>query len=95
MFGLPPHCERLIVHFSTKDNKLSSKSIDVENSLNTPKTVELKFQLNLNHWQQLDCYHEFDEIYPVITKKAGVSVREQFQVLFLYYVHYEIYIKNI
>lgn len=95
MFGLPPHSDRLIIHFSTKDNKLSCKSIDVGNSSNTPKVVELKFQSNLNHWQQLDCYHEFDEIYPVITKKAGVSVREQFQVNTSYFLIITKLCKNI
>lgn len=57
-----------------------SKTFDVDKSTSTPKSVDFKFQPTQTLWQQLDCYHEFDDIYPVMTKKTGVSVREQFQV---------------
>ncbi|CAH2075315.1 unnamed protein product, partial [Iphiclides podalirius] len=30
-------------------------------------------------WQRLDCYYEFDDVYPVIVKKSGISVKQQFQ----------------
>ncbi|XP_077283826.1 protein odr-4 homolog isoform X2 [Arctopsyche grandis] len=79
MYGVPAHSERLVVHYSMDCDKLTSKSFDVDKSTSTPKSVDFKFQPSQTLWQQLDCYHEFDDIYPVITKKTGVSVREQFQ----------------
>ncbi|XP_050342461.1 protein odr-4 homolog [Nymphalis io] len=81
MFGNYPHMnERLILHMSTSTKVLTCKSIEVGSSKTTSmKPVEWKFLSKMQQWQRLDCYYEFDDVYPVIVKKSGISVKQQFQ----------------
>lgn len=82
MFGNCPYSnERLILHMSTSTKVLTCKSLEVGglNKNTTLKPVEWKFSPKALSWQRLDCYYEFDEIYPVIVKNSGVSVKNQFQ----------------
>jgi len=83
MYGAPPgHNDRLIIHFSNVKDKAAYKAIDIANLSNsTPKPASVNFQTNVKGWQQLDCYYEFDEIYPVVLKDSSISVKEQFQVM--------------
>lgn len=82
MFGSNPHSnERLILHMSTSTKVLTCKSMEVGSSRTTSvKPVEWKFLPKPQQWQRLDCYYEFDDIYPIIVKKSGISVKQQFQV---------------
>lgn len=82
MYGNCPYStERLILHMSTSTKVLICKSIEVGASKNTIiKPVDWKFLPKPQQWQRLDCYYEFDDIYPVIVKKSGISVKQQFQV---------------
>lgn len=77
--------ERLILHMSTSTKVLTCKAIEVgAGSKNTViRPVEWKFLSKPQLWQRLDCYYEFDEVYPVIVKKSGISVKHQFQVRLL------------
>lgn len=81
MFGSNPHSiERLILHMSTSTKVLTCKSMEVGSSKTTSvKPVEWKFLPKPQQWQRLDCYYEFDDIYPIIVKKSGISVKQQFQ----------------
>lgn len=76
--------ERLILHMSTSTKVLTCKSIEVGASAKTTmiSPVEWKFLAKPQQWQRLDCYYEFDDAYPVIVKKSGISVKQQFQVAF-------------
>lgn len=57
------------------------KSIEVTNtSIGFFKHVNFTYNLVPFTWQQLECYYEFDDLYPVIIKNTGVSVKEQFKV---------------
>lgn len=72
--------EKLVLHMSTNTKVLNCKSIEVGLGKTTSiKPVEWKFLSKPQQWQRLDCYYEFDEVYPVIVKKSGISVKEQFQ----------------
>ncbi|KAL4706536.1 hypothetical protein ACJJTC_015734 [Scirpophaga incertulas] len=72
--------ERLVLHMSTNTKVLTCKSIEVGvNKSIIMKPVEWKFLSKAQQWQRLDCYYEFDEVYPVIVKKSGISVKQQFQ----------------
>lgn len=87
MFANYPHSnERLILHMSTNTKVLTCKSIEVGSGKSTIKNVDWKFVPKPTQWQRLDCYYEFDDVYPVIVKKSGISVKQQFQVPFIYYV---------
>ncbi|XP_013141113.1 PREDICTED: protein odr-4 homolog [Papilio polytes] len=81
MFANCPHSnERLILHMSTNTKVLTCKSIEIGPSKNVAiKPVEWKFLSKPQQWQRLDCYYEFDEVYPVVVKKSGISVKQQFQ----------------
>ncbi|CAH2107315.1 unnamed protein product [Euphydryas editha] len=81
MFGNYPHSnERLILHMSTSTKVLTCKSMEVGSGKTTSiKPVEWKFLPKPQQWQRLDCYYEFDDIYPIIVKKSGISVKQQFQ----------------
>lgn len=81
MYGNCPYSnERLILHMSTNTKVLTCKSIEVGTGKSTIiKPVEWKFLSKPQQWQRLDCYYEFDDIYPVIVKKNGISVKQQFQ----------------
>lgn len=73
--------ERLVLHMSTRTKVLTCKSVEVGGAKNTViNPVEWKFLAKPQSWQRLDCYYEFDEMYPVIVKKSGISVKQQFQV---------------
>lgn len=83
MYGNCPNFnERLVLHMSTNTKVLTCKSVEVgtpsKNAIMKP--VEWKFLPKPQQWQRLDCYYEFDEVYPVIVKKSGISVKHQFQV---------------
>lgn len=84
MFGnCPQMTERLILHMSTSTKVLTCKSIEVGPVKGTVlKPVDWKFLPKAQQWQRLDCYFEFDDVYPVIVKKSGISVKQQFQVCF-------------
>ncbi|XP_045493553.1 protein odr-4 homolog [Colias croceus] len=81
MNGNYPHSnERLILHMCTSTKVLTCKSVEVGTGNKTSiKPVEWKFLPKPQQWQRLDCYYEFDEVYPVIVKKSGISVKHQFQ----------------
>ncbi|XP_072940498.1 protein odr-4 homolog [Epargyreus clarus] len=81
MYGHYTHSnERLILHMSTNTKVLTCKSLEVGSTGKTAmKPVEWKFLPKPQQWQRLDCYYEFDEMYPVIVKKSGISVKHQFQ----------------
>lgn len=82
MYGCcPVDNERLILHMNTKNKTLICKSLEIGTSSRTPlpKTVDWKFLPKPQQWQRLDCYYEFDEIYPVVVKNGGISVKQQFQ----------------
>ncbi|CAH0728745.1 unnamed protein product, partial [Brenthis ino] len=81
MYGNCPNLnEKLVLHMSTNTKVLTCKSVDVGSGKTTSiKPVEWKFLPKTQQWQRLDCYYEFDEVYPVIVKKSGISVKEQFQ----------------
>lgn len=67
---------------STNTQVLTCKSVEVgAGSKSTViKPVDWKFIPKTHQWQRLDCYYEFDDIYPVVVKKNGISVKQQFQV---------------
>lgn len=67
---------------STSTKVLKCKSVDIATSKFAVTPVEWKFLPKSQPWQRLDCYYEFDEVYPVVVKKSGISVKQQFQVLF-------------
>ncbi|KAI8428903.1 hypothetical protein MSG28_007536 [Choristoneura fumiferana] len=72
--------ERLILHMSTSTKVLTCKSVEVGPVKSTVlKPVDWKFLPKAQQWQRLDCYFEFDDVYPVIVKKSGISVKQQFQ----------------
>ncbi|CAG9560483.1 unnamed protein product [Danaus chrysippus] len=72
--------EKLILHMSTSTKVLTCKTIEVGVGKNSAiKPVDWKFLPKHQQWQRLDCYYEFDEVYPVIVKKSGISVKQQFQ----------------
>ncbi|XP_050681778.1 protein odr-4 homolog [Leptidea sinapis] len=81
MYGSYPHSnERLILHMSTNTKVLTCKSVEVGTGVKTSiKPVEWKFLAKPQQWQCLECYFEFDDIYPVVVKKSGISVKQQFQ----------------
>ncbi|XP_053602314.1 protein odr-4 homolog [Plodia interpunctella] len=81
MYGNCPYMnERLVLHMSTRTKVLTCKSVEVGGAKNTViNPVEWKFLAKPQSWQRLDCYYEFDEMYPVIVKKSGISVKQQFQ----------------
>ncbi|XP_039749143.1 protein odr-4 homolog [Pararge aegeria] len=81
MYANYPHSnERLILHMSTNTKVLTCKSIEVGSGKSTAiKNVEWKFVAKPQQWQRLDCYYEFDDVYPVVVKKSGISVKHQFQ----------------
>ncbi|CAH0627106.1 unnamed protein product [Chrysodeixis includens] len=82
MYGNCPYTnERLILHMSNSTKVLTCKSIEVgSGTKNTViKPVEWKFLPKAQQWQRLDCYYEFDDVYPVVVKKSGISVKQQFQ----------------
>ncbi|CAH0407763.1 unnamed protein product [Chilo suppressalis] len=82
MYGNCPYTnERLVLHMSTNTKVLTCKSVEVgaTNKSTVIKPVEWKFVPKVQQWQRLDCYYEFDEVYPVIVKKSGISVKHQFQ----------------
>ncbi|VVC99507.1 unnamed protein product [Leptidea sinapis] len=81
MYGSYPHSnERLILHMSTNTKVLTCKSVEVGTGIKTSiKPVEWKFLAKPQQWQCLECYFEFDDIYPVVVKKSGISVKQQFQ----------------
>lgn len=65
----------------TSTKVLTCKSVEVGvGSKMSIKPVEWKFLPKPQQWQRLDCYYEFDDVYPVIVKKSGISVKHQFQV---------------
>lgn len=83
MYGNYPYTnERLVLHMSTNTKVLNCKSVEVGTGIKSTvmKLVDWKFLPKPQQWQRLDCYYEFDEIYPVIVKKSGISVKQQFQV---------------
>lgn len=81
MYGNYPHSnERLILHMSTNTKVLTCKSMEVGAAKTVIKPVDWKFLSKPQQWQRLDCYYDFDEIYPVTVKKNGISVKQQFQV---------------
>lgn len=82
MYGNCPYTnERLVLHMSTSTKVLNCKSVEVgsSNKSTVIKPVDWKFLPKLQQWQRLDCYYEFDDVYPVIVKKSGISVKQQFQ----------------
>ncbi|KAL0892153.1 hypothetical protein ABMA27_015350 [Loxostege sticticalis] len=82
MYGNCPYSnERLVLHMSTNTKVLTCKTVEVgtANKTGLMKPVEWKFLPKAQQWQRLDCYYEFDEVYPVIVKKSGISVKHQFQ----------------
>ncbi|XP_075970610.1 protein odr-4 homolog [Anticarsia gemmatalis] len=82
MYGnCPSTNERLVLHMSTSTKVLNCKSIEVGpgNKSTVIKPVDWKFLPKQQQWQRLDCYYEFDDVYPVIVKKSGISVKQQFQ----------------
>ncbi|XP_049866304.1 protein odr-4 homolog [Pectinophora gossypiella] len=80
MYGNCPHMnERLVLHMSTNTKVLTCKSVEVGSSTTAIKPVDWKFMPKPQQWQRLDCYYEFDEVYPVVVKKSGISVKQQFQ----------------
>ncbi|KAM3962417.1 protein odr-4 homolog [Aphomia sociella] len=82
MYGNCPYSnERLVLHMSTNTKVLTCKSIEVGSSAKGTviKPVDWKFLSKPQQWQRLDCYYEFDDVYPVIVKKSGISVKHQFQ----------------
>lgn len=84
MYGNCPYSnERLVLHMSTNTKVLTCKTVEVgtANKTGLMKPVEWKFLPKAQQWQRLDCYYEFDEVYPVIVKKSGISVKHQFQVI--------------
>lgn len=70
---------------STSTKVLTCKSVEVGTPVKSTviKPVEWKFLPKSQQWQRLDCYYEFDDVYPVIVKKSGISVKQQFQVLLI------------
>lgn len=91
MYGNCPYSnERLVLHMSTSTKVLTCKSIEVGAGSKgiAIKPVEWKFLPKPQQWQRLDCYYEFDDVYPVIVKKSGISVKQQFQVGFQFYFFY-------
>lgn len=83
MYGNCPNTnDRLVLHMSTSTKVLKCKSVDVGTSKYAITPVEWKFLPKSQQWQRLDCYYEFDEVYPVVVKKSGISVKQQFQVFF-------------
>lgn len=90
MYGNCPNLnEKLVLHMSTNTKILTCKSVDVGSGKTTSiKPVEWKFLPKPQQWQRLDCYYEFDEVYPVIVKKNGISVKEQFQVSMHYHIRF-------
>ncbi|KOB72846.1 Protein odr-4-like protein, partial [Operophtera brumata] len=84
MYGNCPYTtERLVLHMSTNTKVLTCKSVEVGTASNSTviKPVDWKFVPKTQQWQRLDCYYEFDDIYPVIVKKNGISVKQQFQAI--------------
>lgn len=85
MYGNCPNTnDRLVLHMSTSTKVLKCKSVEVGTSKFAITPVEWKFLPKPQQWQRLDCYYEFDEVYPVVVKKSGISVKQQFQVPFCY-----------
>lgn len=81
MYGNCPNTnDRLVLHMSTSTKVLKCKSVEVGTSKFSITPVEWKFLPKLQQWQRLDCYYEFDDVYPVVVKKSGISVKQQFQV---------------
>lgn len=80
MNGSPVDCsERLIIQMS-HSKKVTAKSIEVAQA-GFFKPIEINFNSKSN-WLQLECYYEFDELYPVVLKNnTGISVKDQFQVI--------------
>lgn len=74
--------EKLVLHYSNKT--VVCKSIEVNSAIKGlgAKPVDWKFTPKECQWQRLDTYYEFDEVYPVLVKKNGISVKDQFQVSF-------------
>lgn len=84
MYGYCPSTnERLVLHMSTSTKVLTCKSVQIGTGKYSIMPVEWKFLPKSQPWQRLDCYYEFDEVYPVVVKKSGISVKQQFQVIFL------------
>ncbi|XP_026329019.1 protein odr-4 homolog [Hyposmocoma kahamanoa] len=80
MYGNCPNTnDRLVLHMSTSTKVLKCKSVEVGTSKFAITPVEWKFLPKSQQWQRLDCYYEFDEVYPVVVKKSGISVKQQFQ----------------
>ncbi|XP_063621481.1 protein odr-4 homolog [Cydia splendana] len=81
MYGnCPGVTERLVLHMSTNTKVLTCKSVEVGSVKNVlTRPVDWKFLPKPQQWQRLDCYFEFDDVYPVIVKKSGISVKQQFQ----------------
>lgn len=83
MYGNCPYMnERLVLHMSTNTKVLTCKSVEVGPMAKNVvvKPVDWKFLPKSQQWQRLECYYEFDEIYPIVVKKSGISVKQQFQV---------------
>lgn len=83
MYGCCPYDnDRLVLHMNSKTNAVTCKCIEIVTSGRVPitKPVDWKFLSKPQQWQRLDCYYEFDEIYPIIVKNGGISVKQQFQV---------------
>ncbi|XP_041976537.1 protein odr-4 homolog [Aricia agestis] len=80
MYGNYSHSnERLVLHMSTSTKVLTCKSLEVGAPKTIIKPVEWKFLSKPQQWQRIDCYYDFDEVYPVIVKQKGISVKQQFQ----------------
>lgn len=82
MYGNCPYTnERLVLHMSTNTKVLTCKTVEVGSNVKNTiiKPVDWKFLSKAQQWQRLDCYYEFDDVYPVIVKKSGISVKHQFQ----------------
>ncbi|KAG7299491.1 hypothetical protein JYU34_016453 [Plutella xylostella] len=80
MYGnCPGTNEKLVLHYSNKT--VVCKSIEVNSAIKGlgAKPVDWKFTPKECQWQRLDTYYEFDEVYPVLVKKNGISVKDQFQ----------------
>ncbi|CAK1553679.1 unnamed protein product [Leptosia nina] len=76
----PDSNEKLILHMCTSTKVLTCKSIELgTGSKMSIKPVDWKFLPKPQQWQRLDCYYEFDDVYPVVVKKSGISVKHQFQ----------------
>lgn len=90
MYGNYPYDNnRLVLHMATNTKVITCKSVEVGSGTKTViKPAEWKFLPKVPQWQRLDCYYEFDDIYPVVVKNSGISVKQQFQVYYSYRILY-------